>query len=176
MAMYPDWKIDTGSPPAYLSLLAVIIVVTMLWWQRETWLRPWFFAFSYFVVVMLPMLEFAVQYRRTIFCTLASMGPLALAGAGMARFADFLMAGRRLMRIAVTAGLVLILGIWSWERAWVFQDEEALWTDTLAKNPSSWVARNGLGYFLYRRGEVDQAIEAISGRAEDQPKLRDGDE
>ena len=52
---------------------------------------------------------------------LASIGPLALAGAGLARASDILHSEETMVRNRVLcAGLLLILGTLSWQRTWVF--------------------------------------------------------
>ena len=80
------------------------------------------------------------------------MGPLALAGAGMARLSDFVIPRRPWLQSSLGAGLLLILGMSSWQRAWVYESQETLWTDTLAKNPNCWVGHNNLGYALFTKG------------------------
>ena len=47
----------------------------------------------------------------------------------------------------------------SWQRAWVYESEETLWTDTLAKNPNCWVGYNNLGFVFLQKGQVDEALE-----------------
>ncbi len=54
---YPRWKIDAGSWLSYLPLLAVLTALIMLWRKRQTWSRPWFFVFVYFLVALLPVLR-----------------------------------------------------------------------------------------------------------------------
>ena len=56
ITIYPRWEIDAGQWFSYLPLLAVIIVLFILWFKRETWSRPWFFVFAYFLVALLPVL------------------------------------------------------------------------------------------------------------------------
>jgi len=158
IAIYPRWEIDAGQPLSYLPLLAVIIVPLLLWSKRESWSRPWFFAFTYFLIALLPVLGLVDRYVADHYQYLGSMGPLALAGAGMIRLADFVIPGRPWLQSSFCAGLLLILGMTSWQRAWVYQSEETLWTDTLARNPNCWLGHNNLGLALFQKGEVDEAI------------------
>ncbi len=100
ITIYPRWQIDAGQWVSYLPLLAVIIVLFILWLKRESWSRPWFFVFAYFLVALLPVLGLVdnsiFRYSLVVdhFQYLASMGPLALAGAGLVRLADFVIPGR----------------------------------------------------------------------------------
>src|SRR5208283_4395970 len=94
ITIYPRWRIDAGQWISYLPLLAVIIVLFILWRKRESWSRPCFFTFAYFLAALLPALglvdtaifRYSLVYDHLQY--LASMGPLALIGAGMVRLAD----------------------------------------------------------------------------------------
>jgi len=164
ITIYPRWQIDAGQLVSYLPLLAVMIVLFLLWLKRDSWSRPWFFVFAYFLTALLPVLGLVEHYflRYSFvgdhFQYLAGMGPLALAGAGMTRLADFAIPGRPWLQSALGAGVLLILGISSWQRAWVYQSEETLWTDALAKNPNCWLGHYNLGLFLFHKGQVDEAM------------------
>ena len=37
-------------------LLAVIVVLSILWLKRDSWARPWFFVYAYFLPALLPVL------------------------------------------------------------------------------------------------------------------------
>jgi len=164
IAIYPRWQIDAGQWFSYLPLLAVVIVLFVLWLKRESSLRPCFFIFAYFLVALLPALGLIDNFifRHSLVFDhlqyLASMGPLALAGAGLVRMADFVIPGKLPLQSGLCAGLLLVLGFLSWHRASVFQSEETLWTDALAKNPNTWAGHNNLGEALLHKGQTDQAI------------------
>ena len=70
----------------------------------------------------------------------------ALVAAGVTVF----LAGPRLARarLAISVGLVLLLGVSTWMRAAVYRNEGALWADTVARNPGSSMACNSLGRVL----------------------------
>ncbi len=57
MTIYPRWAVDAGRWYSYLPLLAVILVLVVLWRKRESWGRPYFFAWAYFLVALLPVLD-----------------------------------------------------------------------------------------------------------------------
>ena len=142
ITIYPHWQIDADLWISYLPLLAVIVVLFILWLNRESWARPWFFVFAYFLAALLPALGLIDNYifRHSLvfdhFQYLASMGPLALAGAGLVRLADFVLPGRHgLQAVRLGAGVLLVLGILSWQRTWAFQSEETLWTEHVDEEP-----------------------------------------
>src|SRR5438093_13267996 len=88
--IYPRWEINSLQLTAYLPLLAALAGLFALWRIRGKWSRPVFFAAAYFVISLFPVLGFfTVYFFRYSFVSdhfqyLASMGPLALAGAGIA--------------------------------------------------------------------------------------------
>jgi len=162
--VYPRWQVDANSPFSFLALLAVILVLFLLWRKRESWSRCYFFAFAYFVAALLPVLGLidGFFWRYSLvgdhFQYLASMGPLALAGAGLAKLADLIIPARARLQSTLVAGLLLILGAMSWQRTLAFESDTELWTDTLAKNPQCWMAHNNLGQIFFNEGDLDQAI------------------
>jgi len=162
--IYPRWQIDASQWYSYLPLLAVILILVLFWLKRERWSRAWFFAFSYFLVALLPALglidNFVFEYSLVFdhFQYLASIGPLALVGAGLARFSDFPFPKNLAVQFALCSALLLILGAASWQRTLVYKNAEALWTDTLAKNPSCWMGEVNLGSVLAEEGQADEAI------------------
>jgi tetratricopeptide (TPR) repeat protein len=87
--IYPRWAIHPTQMLAWLPLVAGIAAVIALWLTRAQWARAAFFAVAYYVVSLFPVLGFfSVYFFRYSFVSdhfqyLASMGPLALAGAGL---------------------------------------------------------------------------------------------
>jgi tetratricopeptide (TPR) repeat protein len=164
ITIYPRWQVHGDQPLAYLPLAAVILVWLLLWLKRASWSRPYLFSWTYFLLALLPVLGLAnmifdrYSFVADHFQYLASMGPLALAGAGLVRGANFAIPGRPGLRSILGAGLLLVLGLWSWRQAWVYESQETLWTHTLDSNPNSWLGHTNLGNALLRQGQVDQAM------------------
>jgi tetratricopeptide (TPR) repeat protein len=164
MTIYPHWHINARQWISYLPLLAVIAVLVILWLKRETWARPWFFVFAYFLAALFPVLGlfnlgfFHYSLVADHFQYLAGMGPLALAGVGLVRFADLAMPKRPwLQSILCLSPLLLFAGL-SWQQAWAYQNEETLWTATLTQNPNCWLGYNNLGSALAEKGRTDEAL------------------
>jgi len=87
--IYPGWEINSSRQTAYLPLVGALSGLVVLWLIRARWSRAVFFAAAYYVVSLFPVLGFFdIFFFRYSFVSdhfqyLASMGPLALAGAGI---------------------------------------------------------------------------------------------
>ena len=163
MALYPRWYIDAGKCTSYLPLLTAIIVYLILWLKRNSWSRPFFFALTYFLITLSPFLGLIDQaFWRLSFVEdhlqyLAGMGPLALAGAGIIQFTKFARPQSFWLLLTFPVVSLLILGIMSWQRTWIFENEQTLWSDTLAKNPNAWMAHVDLGIVHLQKKEMIEA-------------------
>src|SRR5271165_5317835 len=175
ITIYPRWQIDAGQWVSYLPLLAVVAILSIFWFKRELWSRACFFAFAYLMAALLPVLGlmdiYIFRYSLVFdhFQYLASIGPLALAGTGMVRFSHFIIPTKPWLQSSLCAGLLMILGMASWHRTWIYDSQETLWTDTLARNPNCWVGYNNLGLVLFQKGQVDQAREHFQKALEINP-------
>ena len=67
----------------------------------------------------------------------------------------------RVPAFVVAGALVLALAVLAMLRAQVFQSEEALWRDTLDKNPAAWCAHANLGWILAEQRKYDEAREHL---------------
>src|SRR5213595_229462 len=107
--IYPRWDVDSSKVVAYLPLLAAIAGLIALWFTRAKWGRALFFAAAYHVISLFPVLGFfSVYFFRYSFVSdhfqyLASMGPLALAGAGIVTACRRIAASRRLSALPSTS-------------------------------------------------------------------------
>jgi hypothetical protein len=87
--IYPRWEIHPSHLMAYVPLLATGVALILLWLLRGKASRAVFFAAAYYVISLFPVLGFfSVYFFRYAFVSdhfqyLASMGPLALAGAAI---------------------------------------------------------------------------------------------
>jgi tetratricopeptide (TPR) repeat protein len=161
--IYPRWGIHSFQPTSYLPGFAAALGLFISWLNRNTALRPVFFAFTYFVISLFPVLGFFdVYFFRYSFVAdhfqyLASIGPLALMAAGIVTLLDFLKRRRPWLEVAVCV-VLLGLGVLTWRQARIYRNIETLWTDTLEKNPDSWMPNNNLGLVLFQKGQIEEAI------------------
>ncbi len=164
MAIYPPWRPDAGSVFSYFPLLAVIGLLAIFWLKRDSWARPWFFVFAYFLMALLPVLGlvdnpiFAYSLVFDHFQYLASMGPLALAGTGLVRSSELIRPEKPWLLPGLGVGWLLVLGIVSWQRAWVYQSEKTLWADAVVKDPNNWVGYYNLGTFSEGNWSPDEKL------------------
>jgi len=163
--IYPRWAIDAGAGWQYLFPAAALVLAAGLgglWrWRRIG--KGALAALVIFAGMLLPALGFFDVYPMRFslvadhFQYHASIALIALASAGAATLAVPL-AGRRRWMPPLAGGLVVIaLGLLTWNRSQVYQDQETLWRDTLATNPDAWLAHNNFGMILYERGELEEA-------------------
>jgi protein O-mannosyl-transferase len=186
--IYPRWDIEPSKLIAYLPLLTAIAGLVALWFIRAAWGRALFFAGAYYVISLFPVLGFfSVYFFRYSFVSdhfqyLASMGPLALAGAGIAIFVgrfcetpsttasdtDVLQLsdvgipvarGKLILSASLCAALLLVLGFLTWRQTGEYRNLIALYTATLKKNPGCWMAHYNLGIALSEQGKTDPAID-----------------
>lgn len=177
--IYPRWEINSSQLTAYLPLVAALAGLLALWLIRANWSRAAFFAVAYYVVSLFPVLGFfSVYFFRYSFVSdhfqyLASMGPLALAGAGIVTGCNYLAALRHLsvspttsrrsatpatLLLAVCGVLLLALAFFTWRQTGVYKNLVTLYTATLTKNPGCWMAHYNLGIALNGQGDTDGAI------------------
>jgi hypothetical protein len=179
MAVYPRWQIDELTWMSYLPSVAAIAVLMVFWFYRRSWTRAWFFAYAYFLVALVPVMGLALNTYFNLsfvadhFQYLAAMGPMALAGAGMVRLADRIAPGEWWPGLSIGAGVLLVLGVVSGERAGVYQSEEILWTDTLQKNPACWLGHNNLGNLLHHEGRIEEAVAHLEEALKLMPDFAD---
>jgi tetratricopeptide (TPR) repeat protein len=70
----------------------------------------------------------------------------------------------------VAAVLVIALSVLTFERSRVFASDEALWRDTLAKNPNSWNAHNNLACILAEQQKFDEAVREFEASLKINPR------
>jgi protein O-mannosyl-transferase len=183
VAIYPRWQIDAGQWVSFVPLLALFLFFTGLWLlknrSRFVGARACLFALAYFIAALLPVLGLIDNYIFSYslvfdhFQYLASMGPLALVGAGLARLTELLPSKGRWFQQTVCTAVLLIFGILTWQRTRVFESHETLWNDTLAWNPNCWVGHNNLGLTLYQKGNADEAVKQIQMALDINPNYAD---
>ncbi len=168
--IYPRWIIDAANPLAYLPPLAIVAGLVGLWRVRA---RPaaaaGVFAAASFVALLFPVLGFFnVFFFRYAFVAdhfqyLASMAPLALAGAALAKFAT------RGFTVAATT-LVLAATLLTAQEARGYLNRETLWRTTLAHNPRAPMPWAQLGSELERKGRPTEALACYRRALDIDPK------
>jgi tetratricopeptide (TPR) repeat protein len=163
---YPRWSIDAGDPRQYLWPAAVLGAAAGLWLGRARIGRGPFAAGLFFLVCLLPLIgPFALYtFRYSLVADhyqyLACLGPLALFAAALQRVPGSRPAARA-VRLGLPAAVLALCAALTWRQAGIYRDGVTLWRDTLAKNPSSWFARNNLAHALHQQGDLEGALAAV---------------
>lgn len=166
LPVYPAIVVETPGAFKFVPLVAALLVLVVLWVKRASWGRPWFFAYAYFLVALLPVLGLANNYAFAYspvfdhFQYLASMGPLVLVGAGLVWLTGKVLPGNAALVVVPGTCLAALLAGLSWRHAPIFRDEPTLWNYMLEKDPTCWVAYTGLGNVAAGAGKIDEAIDS----------------
>lgn len=185
MFVYPRWNTGIRSFLPWIPLMGLIAVGVVLWFARgRGWDRAAIFGLGYFVMALLPVLGFFdIYYFHYTFVAdhfqyLASIGLIAMATSAGATLTSRAVhdeehsrravhgkehsrrAGKLATDIGMVAscGVLVALGALTWSQSRVYHDAETLWSDTLRKNPSCWMADHNLADLLLQRGDVRDAI------------------
>ena len=178
MFIYPRWHIDVGAGWQWLFPASLLIVLVALVLLRKNIGRGPAAGALLFVGTLVPALGFANVYPHRYsfvadhFQYLACVGVLVLIAGGVTALA------RRLKPSAFGASyapfLVLIpLVVMTFARCFAYRDALTLWRDTLAKNPTSWVALTNVGNALTAAGRVDAALPYYARALEVSPDIAD---
>ena len=161
--IYPQWKINATDPIAYFWLIAASAFVIAVYFSRRFFGRGIEVGALFFVTTLGPLLGFIMLYtfRYTFVADhyqyLASIGPIAIASAGLATLSR---SGKNLQWLVFVSafGILACLGLLSWQQSATYRDLETLWRTTIARNPSCWMAYNNLGVVQFEKGDIDGAI------------------
>ncbi|MGB7217318.1 MAG: tetratricopeptide repeat protein [Vicinamibacterales bacterium] len=163
--MYPRWAIDTSVWWQYLFPLGAAATIAALFQARERLGEGPLVGALCYAGVLTPALGFINVYpMRYSFVAdhFAYLPVVALmvfaAAAGAWILARVPEASRWAAGTLGGAVTLLVLGILTSAHTRAFRDPRTLWTDTLSKNPASWMAHNNLGMLLKEDGKTAEAI------------------
>ena len=162
--IYPRWEVSGAVCWQYLFPLAALLLVAALWrWRRRLGAGP-LVALLFFCGTLFPALGFfdVYPFRYSFvadhFQYLASLGPLALVGAGITTALGSLKKTRPLLEPALVGALLVTLAVLTWGQGAMYADEETLWRTTIEQNPGCWMAYNNLGNALFQTGQGSEAM------------------
>jgi tetratricopeptide (TPR) repeat protein len=169
---YPRWSVDDTRWWQYLFPVSALATLIVLYLKRERIGRGPLAAALFFVITLAPALGFfdlypmRYSYVADHFQYLASLGPIVLVSAMLSKAAEGLthvqtgaaVHTRRLATRSLVSLLLVTLAVLTWRQSRIYRNELTLWSDTIRKNPDSWMAYNNLGLFLYRQGDVGRAL------------------
>ena len=162
---YPRWDLEAGAWSLAWPVLVVVSIVAVLvaLWRRGN--RGIVCAAGFYAVTILPALGFfnvyAFRYSFVAdhFQYLAGIGILVLIVQAALALGRRAAPGRAGPGRALGSAVVLFLIMLTWNQARAYRDLPALWQDTLAKNPDSWIAHHNLALHYMELGEQEQALE-----------------
>jgi len=163
LAIYPRWVVDPHLwwqwmfPAAAVATLATV-VVTRRWIGNGPAV-----ALLCYTIAVAPALGFVnVGLMRHAFVAdylayLPSIPLIALATAAAGTLRQRLAPSTRVAAAGLCMILVGLATLTAWQCA-IYRDARTLWTDTLVKNPESWLAHNNLGITMAEAGDAAAAI------------------
>jgi len=156
---YEKWPISSEKPMQFFAPLGLLLVIVTLWLARRRIGKAPLAAVLLYLIMLVPALGFIDVYPFRYswvadhFQYLAAAVPItALVGLAWRYLSNNPPLGRLL-----AAAVVLLSCVLTVRQARAYRDEQTIWTDTLDKNPDSWLARNNLGKLLLEAGKLDEA-------------------
>lgn len=172
---YERWLPDTGDLLQWIYLLAAIGVVALLWILRRRIGRGPLVGALFFGGTLFPALGFLNVYPHRYswvadhFQYLACIGILGILGAAAASTPLYKrdedrtngpLAGGWGWRAYVIPGLLAgVLIPLTWKQCAIYENEETLWTDTIEKTPSSYIAYSNLGALYFKQGQQAKGLQ-----------------
>jgi protein O-mannosyl-transferase len=170
MPIYPLWDLDAADLKQWLFPLLTGAVSLGLFMARNTWGKPLFGTWFYFLITLAPALgfiDFSTMNLSLVadhYQYLASIGPLVLVAA--------LLSHPQLPK-ALTRGIMIVtltsLTLLTWSHAKDYLGPETFWRHALEGNPGCWAVHNNLGVALANKGEYDRAVECYEEAARLRP-------
>jgi len=164
--------LDYGWQPAVVvpAVVAVAVLGCLILWgliRRQAWA---FLGAAFFLILapsssFMPLGQIAFEHR--VYLSLAAVVTLIVAGGYWIgrRFVDRGLLAAPTMRLAGVGAIVavgVVLAVLTYERNRDYQSSLAIWQDTVAKAPLSYIAWDNLGSVLqqgeYDKDRIDEAI------------------
>jgi Flp pilus assembly protein TadD len=154
--IYTRWNVDASRAWQWIFPLAAIALVALAWALRKRCGRGPLAAILFFGGTVLPALGFVdllpmrYSFVADHFQYLASIGLIVLICAALTTWLR-----DRVRPVAIV--LLAILGVLTFRQAFVYENLETLWADTIAKNPAGWMPRNNLANLRIADERIDEA-------------------
>jgi tetratricopeptide (TPR) repeat protein len=173
---YPHWTINPADPLAYGWLAAGVGLGAAIYFARRFAGRGVEVTVLFYVATLSPVLGFIMLYTFYFsfvadhYQYVASIGPIALAAAGISNGLGRFKQRSRSLKPVCCGVLLLTLGVLTWRQCGMYADLETLWRITIARNPNSFLAHNNLGSVYFRNGRINEAIEQYQKALEIYPR------
>ena len=144
-----------ADPAAIAGLVALLALAGAAWWYRKRYPLVSYGVFV-FLLFLAPTSSFVpiqdTLVERRVY--LPSLGLLLIVAGLMRRWKT----SRTVMAGAMAAALV-VMSFAGYQRASVWESAEALWGDSVAKNPDNWRANFQLAYAYFEQQQCTRAAE-----------------
>ncbi len=161
--LYPKWTVNVEVWWQYLFPATALMLGIALWALRGYWRAP-LAVFLYVTAMLLPVSGFFdISAFRYSFVAdhwqyLAAIGPMTMIAWLVDSAIGSVNARGRVARPAISAAVLLTVGIVSWRQSSIYADAQTLYLTTIRENSNSWLAHNNLGVVLANAGRADDAI------------------
>ena len=161
--IYQRWRIDPTDAVQLAYPAAAAAAIAALWLARRQIGSGPLVAVLLFAGTLFPALGFfdifpmRYSFVADHFQYLASIALIALAVAGSAHAIRGWPAKRLPIVRAGSVAIVMTLTALTWRQSHAYQNHEALWEDTIRKDPESWMGHTSLGALLGQRGALTES-------------------
>jgi tetratricopeptide (TPR) repeat protein len=160
--IYPRWEVSSAEPLHWLPLAALLVVIALLVAQRHRPVeRALLVCLTCYIAMLLPILGF-VNIFYMLFSLVADHWQYFALPAVVALLGAALLQLRQRAPAHLIHGtgalLVVVLCFLSFNQARIYESNETLFMDTVAKNPACWVAHDGLGNAAVGKGQFNEAL------------------
>jgi tetratricopeptide (TPR) repeat protein len=143
----------------------IIMLVLLLGSLYALWKKPpvgylgaWFFLILGPTSSLIPILDPVYEHRMYLSLAAVVVAVVLAAYLLSKRLQKILPAGPKIAA-ALAGGIIVLLGTLSWQRNNVYQSEEKLWQDNIAKRPGYWRPYGNLGGTYMRTGQYEKSLE-----------------
>jgi hypothetical protein len=154
------------------ALMAFAVLIALFRWRHRPRVGCVWVAALCYVLLVLPVsgpAQSGIQLVAERYAYLATIPLILLAGIAAAH--GLIATGHRAMRATLLTAIIATVGTMAAStrvQTRVWKSDETLWRHVLAYSESS-LAHNNLGYILYARGEVGQALLHLTSALEHVP-------
>jgi hypothetical protein len=160
---YPRWNIAPGDIWQYAWPVASVVMIVIARLFRKRLGRGLVTSILFFLAMLFPMLGFFSLYTFVYsfvadhYQYAACIGPIALVAAGGAVIYGGSGKNARYIILSAAGVLLLALGVLTYRQCRIYKNPEALWQDTLKKNPDSWLAHSQTAGIFFKQGKINEA-------------------
>ena len=182
LPIYPQWKVNPPQIVQFLPWPMLVAAGCWLWSRRGTASAPTaarhaLFGLGFFLLMLFPILGFiTISYMRITwvadhFNYVAIIGVIVPLCAAAATWFASARQPVQTWALSVACLVLAVLAGWSFRYAYVFANEDSLWTYTLESNPDAWQAHNRLGARKGARGDLEGALHHFTNSTRLRPDL-----